>query len=69
MSTGQKVALAVLVLLGLCFVVAVVLPSRAGPGTGPPEEAAQVFRGLVVARTSRPTASRATGWSSSGTAR
>lgn len=49
MSTGQKVAIAVLVLLTLAFVVAVVLPGRAGPSTGSADESAQVFRGLALA--------------------
>ncbi len=41
MSTGQKVTLAVLVLLVLAFVVAVVLPGRLGAGTGSADESAQ----------------------------
>jgi hypothetical protein len=49
MSTGQKVALAVLVLLALCFVVAVMLPSRAGQDTGSAEDSAKVFRNLALA--------------------
>lgn len=37
MSTGQKVAIGVLVLLTLCFVVAVILPGRI-TGTGRPDD-------------------------------
>lgn len=52
MSTGQKVALAVLVLLGLCFVVAVVLPGRVGAGTGSTDEAAEQAGELITASAS-----------------
>lgn len=54
MSTSQKVALAVLILIGLCFAAAVVLPGSNGAGSngagsngpGETEEAAGPFRWL-----------------------
>ncbi len=49
MSTGQKVALAVLVLLVLGFVVAVVLPGRLGAGTGSAAESARLAGEMATA--------------------
>jgi hypothetical protein len=45
MSTSQKVALGILILIGLCFVAAMILPGGSGSGTpGETEQAAGPFR-------------------------
>lgn len=49
MSTGQKVAVAGLVLLVLGFIVAVVLPGRLGAGTGSAEESARLAGEVAAA--------------------